>query len=904
MDQSVHSRTPSVNVIDGRGLSVRQVAYWREVALAPVESLITRQFHNTAGQPVEQWDPRLYGNARKANLLTIHGLSGQVLLLDSVDSGWRLSLPGLAAEVVTRWDGRGNRWSHRYDNRLRLLGIQLNDGPDTETITFGLTDADAAHNQRGQLLRKTDASGALDYRSFSLNALPLEETRTLFDGAAYTTHWRYGANGTALSQTDAAGHQQRSRYDIAGQLQQVTLKINDDDGEKDILKQARYNAEGQKIEQTLGNDVLCNWIYDAADGRLNGIKAGVPGQALRQNLQYQYDKVGNVVSLEDLTFNAVYFANQLIDGKRDFSHDSLYRLIRATGHDTPPAAENPGRPLPGDPAHHLNYTQTYTYDTGGNLIKLVHARAVGGYTRHMLIDPDSNRGVRWKEGDAPPDFTRQFDAHGNQLALQPGQNLQWNVLDELASVTLITRESALPDQERYRYSGGVRVYKHHETQGASTTHVHQVRYLPGLEIRTRETGEELHVITLPAVIGNVRCLHWRNGRPDQISKNQLRYCLEDSQNSSLIELDQDAALISHEHYYPFGGTASLTARLALEVSYKTIRYSGKELDDTGLYYYGRRYYAPWLQRWTSADPAGTVGGSNLYAMVRNNPVSSVDELGLNDRLNQKISDRTMSMFSTPSLHPLPLPQGKQDAIKQQEDEHLQKYPDAKFTKRVRSRLTAHAGAEYSDGSPENDLTITDMFNISLLDEGVEAYQSVSIYKPRNTKFPNNPGHLGILKIDAERFIPELEIAYRKAYNDEKYPIKIYRAGSETAISLQGIEYESSPLHPLTRELTRNHINSSEGFIPQGAGLPAFHAEVRVLNTVALLTPNLAENLDKLTIITQNLQSKTGGVGFPACFNCANIIVDTYKGRPGVKVPSLRIDLTHEKWKTDVMEYPG
>ncbi|MFK0731931.1 MAG: RHS repeat-associated core domain-containing protein [Gloeotrichia echinulata HAB0833] len=61
---------------------------------------------------------------------------------------------------------------------------------------------------------------------------------------------------------------------------------------------------------------------------------------------------------------------------------------------------------------------------------------------------------------------------------------------------------------------------------------------------------------------------------------------------------------------------------------KHYRYSGKERDAaTGLYYYGARYYAPWLGRWMSCDPAGTVDGLNLYAFVGGNPTSFTDISG-------------------------------------------------------------------------------------------------------------------------------------------------------------------------------------------------------------------------------------------------------------------------------------
>jgi len=62
-----------------------------------------------------------------------------------------------------------------------------------------------------------------------------------------------------------------------------------------------------------------------------------------------------------------------------------------------------------------------------------------------------------------------------------------------------------------------------------------------------------------------------------------------------------------------------------DVRAKRYRYTGKERDpETGLYYHGARYYAPWLSRWTSADPAGFVDGTDLYCYVRNNPLTWLD----------------------------------------------------------------------------------------------------------------------------------------------------------------------------------------------------------------------------------------------------------------------------------------
>lgn len=49
--------------------------------------------------------------------------------------------------------------------------------------------------------------------------------------------------------------------------------------------------------------------------------------------------------------------------------------------------------------------------------------------------------------------------------------------------------------------------------------------------------------------------------------------------------------------------------------------------ETGLYYYGHRYYNPSTGRWLSPDPLGEAGGVNLYGFVGNDPVNFYDKDG-------------------------------------------------------------------------------------------------------------------------------------------------------------------------------------------------------------------------------------------------------------------------------------
>ena len=145
---------------------------------------------------------------------------------------------------------------------------------------------------------------------------------------------------------------------------------------------------------------------------------------------------------------------------------------------------------------------------------------------------------------------------------------------------------------------------------------------------SKETESLKGICVGEAVRSQVRVLQWDSGAPEGLENGQVRWSYDSLTGSSGLELDARGNVISLEEYYPYGGTAVWTARSAVEAAYKTVRYSGKERDATGLYYYGYRYYQPWAGRWLSADPAGVVDGLNLFRMCRNNPVTLIDINGL------------------------------------------------------------------------------------------------------------------------------------------------------------------------------------------------------------------------------------------------------------------------------------
>ena len=70
-------------------------------------------------------------------------------------------------------------------------------------------------------------------------------------------------------------------------------------------------------------------------------------------------------------------------------------------------------------------------------------------------------------------------------------------------------------------------------------------------------------------------------------------------------LNSTGAMVAHYEYDPFGKTTVATGAKAADFTH---RFSTKPLDsETGLYYYGYRFYDPATGRWPSRDPIGEAG---------------------------------------------------------------------------------------------------------------------------------------------------------------------------------------------------------------------------------------------------------------------------------------------------------
>lgn len=611
------------------------------------------------------------------NFHYVTSLSGQVLRTESADAGTSLALndaaerPLVSISQIRTDNGKDDRsvavthtFQYEGSGSGRPLSIAEQIAGQSAVVSerfvyAGNSEAEKAKNLAGICTHHYDPAGLMQTDSIALTGVPLSVIRQLLKDAdnpdiavnwpesnpqallsaeKYITQTTADATGAVLNTTDAAGHQQKVTYDIAGLLStsRVTVKGG---AEKIIIKSVDYSAAGQKLREEHGNGVVTTYTYEPQTQRLIAVKTEHPARKkIFQDLRYEYDPVGNVLCVTNDAEETRFWHNQKVVPENRYTYDTLYQLVSATGREMANAGQQSGSLpdiSPFDKATYTNYTRNYVYDRAGNMTQIRHSASAtnNNYTTDITVSQRSNRAVLKTLADTPEKAEALFTPGGQQTQLQPGQALSWTTRGELRQVMPVVRNGTAGDRESYRYdAGSKRILKAAVQKTGNSTQTQQVIYLPGLELRS---GTENYQVICAGVAGRaqVRLLHWPDGK-----KDHQRFSYDNLIGSSGLETDGDGKLLSQEEYYPFGGTAVLVADTDSGIDYKTHRYSGKERDATGLYYYGYRYYQPWAGRWLSSDPAGTVDGLNLFRMVGNNPGSYYDNDGKQRKTAQEIFD--------------------------------------------------------------------------------------------------------------------------------------------------------------------------------------------------------------------------------------------------------------------------
>lgn len=432
-----------------------------------------------------------------------------------------------------------------------------------------------------------------------------------------------------------------------------------------------YNSANQRTKQTVSRggdrpDYDWDFTYDQF-GQLTGAakkwtQVSPPQVALGQDLGYAYDAIGNrtQTTLSDTAGNYAtsnYNSNRL----NQYTDRSVPRVFDFMGYSAlnPAYVQMPGETSPGVAAARQ---PTYPSATGPYF-----RRKVANFSNDAAGDfATGAQAIPYFVPATPEVYT--YDADGN-LTSDGRCTYTWNGENQLVQVDLKSGLENLPSVAfegtwvyEYDYIGR-RVRKYRRTlqlenmmmsQGApegqmegpqtqsnfgeggeqglitDETKFFYDGWLLTLEvsgyaaIRSYYYGLDLSGSTSGAAgIGGL--LFQLNGAATPGPTNTRWFCHDPQGNVTSLRSVSDNTRIASLETGPYGDQA-IADGLADELK---LRFSGKYRDgETGLAYFGHRYYSIQLGKWINNDPVGVSGGANLTAFVTNVPNHYLDPLGL------------------------------------------------------------------------------------------------------------------------------------------------------------------------------------------------------------------------------------------------------------------------------------
>ena len=425
-----------------------------------------------------------------------------------------------------------------------------------------------------------------------------------------------------------------------------------------------------------GGQMAHAYTYDALYrlASATGTYAGADSKTASYRLEMGYDNMHRIVSKKQhLTQQGVQF-----DGTLHVGYDLAYTYGKTEGRKFQLAEvkdanyrteENP------DSVTKVDNNHTYTYDANGNLVYVNTGRIKQDGT---LDSTAAERKLRWDEENrltASDDngFVTNYwyDADGERTVKTSGEGEQLYVNSEFASGRTNTAKFSLyvspylvanqgGRYTKHIYIGSQRIvskigdfasygsdprriqYAGSETDGLSVNYkqkyssqqqaikdnyaIFEVPY-NGTDNNDYVDGQGFCCDDGSPEAAQARALTLENNfqDPDAYEKLQFYYHPDHLGSSSYIT-NLDGEVVQHIEYVPFGEVFIEERNSIWNTPYL---FNAKEFDEeTGLYYYGARYYDPRLSLWMSTDKSAIIApGYSPYTFCKNNPNIMVDPNG-------------------------------------------------------------------------------------------------------------------------------------------------------------------------------------------------------------------------------------------------------------------------------------
>jgi RHS repeat-associated protein len=329
------------------------------------------------------------------------------------------------------------------------------------------------------------------------------------------------------------------------------------------------HPDGRRKEIRYANGVVTKFSYQKS--RLKAVIT-TKGEAELDRRVYGYDTRGRVAWSEDH-----------LKRRTSYTHDGQGRLTHAKG----PEGE-----------------VAYRYDSNGNRTAEVRGDALTSFEVAA-----GNKIMSRKDAKGQVSYT--YSSEGSLTSRKDSKGTTRYVYDHDQKLTEV--EKADGTKVRYGYApNGTRLWR--EDASGRNYFLHDLQNTIGeLNVKGELLTSYVH----------------GEGADDLLSakRGDERFFYHYDSVRSVTSLTGKGGEVAARYGYDaFGGSTLSEGRAA---SWNSYRYTSRSLDsETGLYDYRARTYDAAQGRFTSSDPAGLFGGTNLYAYVGNAPLNYNDPYGL------------------------------------------------------------------------------------------------------------------------------------------------------------------------------------------------------------------------------------------------------------------------------------
>jgi len=531
--------------------------------------------------------------------------------------------------LLNQTDARGTIIKFEYDALNRITKI---DYPTDTDVTY-----DYDLETIGTLSQITDSVGTVNY--YYDERLRITDEKRTADGKTWTTNWSYDSMDRVTNMTYPSGQVMNLSYNAQGEL----------DSMENYMDNISYNAFGKITFKNYSNGIGANLSYNSNHYRLERIDTG---NSL-QNLTYGFDNVGNIISIND----------SVNDENHTFTYDDLDRILTVS--------------IDGD------YTRNYTYNAIGNILTVNESGTVQNYTYgvgsagpHTLTNYTDTATSCGCTGSQPPSsgdwdidedtFCSDSDIDisgglninndntltlvngvlyldddvlmGGDLTLGSDSNIDFGGSGGSSSSSSVTYNLTYDENGNliegfgltFDYNDANQLWRVNESGATIAEYFYDSN---GQRFKKNESGNVTYYVggyyedvayTNGSVINT--SYYFANGeRVAKKLRGTTHYFHPDHLGSTNVISDSSGTLVETTKYYPFGSVRAG----GTEDKYG---FTDQESDsETGLMYYGARYYSPKVKRFAQADSMiqnfYNPQSLNRYAYVENNPLKYVDPSG-------------------------------------------------------------------------------------------------------------------------------------------------------------------------------------------------------------------------------------------------------------------------------------